>query len=172
MYFLSAKSKYFALFSTVTVIVFPVKFMLAPSWLFSIIAFEIVYVLFLNSFVTFTVIGEVIIFSYPSGAFVSSIVIVSVPACVIFIGPIFISPFALVVSVTVPLGLTILNVAPCNFLLTFPCSTFTSFKLYEPDFGKVASSSPLNEFCVLSISTIGCTVLSPAFVQYVAWVNV
>ena len=135
MYFLNAKSKYFALFSTVTVIVFPVKFMLAPSWLFSIIALEIEYVLFLNSFVTFTVIGDVIIFSYPAGAFVSSIVIVSVPASVTLIVPIFISPFSFVVSVTVPLGLTILNVAHCNFLLTFPCSTFTSFKLYSLFFG-------------------------------------
>ena len=150
----------------------PLTFILDPVCLLVITAFDIVYVLLDSVFVTCTFIGAVIIFSYPSGAFVSSIVIVSVPGCVIFIGPIFISPFEFVCSVTVPFGLVILNVAPCNFLLVFPCSTFTSFKLYCPDFGNVTSLFPLKVFGVLPNSTIGCTVLSPDLVQYVAVVIV
>ena len=160
------------LFSTVTVIVSPLTLILAPDWVFVIFASDIEYVLFVKVFVTCTCIGDVIIFSYPVGAFVSSIVIVSVPFVVIWIGPIFISPFEFVVCVTSPFGEFILNSAPCNFLLVLPCSTFISFKLYEPSFGNVTSLLPLKAFGVLPNSTIGCTVLSPDLVQYVAVVIV
>ena len=123
------------MFSTVTVIVFPLKLISAPFCAFVITASDILYVLFSNTFVTCTVIGAVIIFSYPAGAFVSSIVIVSVPVAVTAIGPIFISPLAFVVCVTSPFGEFILNSAPSSFLPTLPCSTFTSFKLYSLVFG-------------------------------------
>ena len=145
---------------------------LDPVCVLVITAFDMVYVLLDSVFVTCTFIGDVIIFSYPSGAFVSSIVIGSVPGVFIVIGPTLISPFALVVSVTVPFGLVILNVAPCNLFVVLPCSTFTSFKLYEPSFGNVTSLLPLKVFGVLPNSTIGCTVLSPDLVQYVAVVIV
>ena len=122
------------MFSTVTVIVFPLKLISAPFCAFVITASDILYVLFSNTFVTCTVIGAVIIFSYPAGAFVSSIVIVSVPVAVTAIGPIFISPLAFVVFVTSPFGEFILNSAPSNLLLV-PSSTFTSFRLYSLVFG-------------------------------------
>ena len=160
------------LFSTVTVIVLPLTLILDPVWVLVITAFDIVYVLLDSVFVTCTFIGAVITFSYPSGACVSSIVIVSVPGVFIMIGPTLISPFELVVSVTVPFGLVILNVAPCNLFVVLPCSTFISFKLYEPSFGNVTSLLPLKAFGVLPNSTIGCTVLSPDLVQYVAVVIV
>ena len=145
---------------------------LDPVCVLVITAFDMVYVLLDSVFVTCTFIGAVIIFSYPSGAFVSSIVIVSVPGVFIVIGPTLISPFVLVVSVTVPFGLVILNVAPCNLFVVLPCSTLTSFKLYCPDFGNVTSLLPLKVFGVLPNSIIGCTVLSPDLVQYVAVVIV
>ena len=105
------------LFSTVTVIVFPDKFILAPVCAFVICALTFYMYYFQILLLLVLVIGSVIIFSYPAGAFVSSIVIVSVPVAVTAIGPIFISPFAFVVCVVSPFGEFILNSAPSSLLL-------------------------------------------------------